>query len=56
MTGRRGVRWRCTGFDADARPPAAPAVQVGQRVLDTLDAAEAALPAQEKTRSLLPFF
>ena len=28
--------------------------EVGQAILDTLDAAEAALPAQAETRSLLP--
>lgn len=30
--------------------------EVGQAILDTLDAAEAALPAQAEARSLLPFF
>ncbi|KAL4432824.1 hypothetical protein ABPG77_008150 [Micractinium sp. CCAP 211/92] len=30
--------------------------EVGQAVLDTLDAAEAALPAAQEVKSLLPFF
>lgn len=29
--------------------------EVGQAVLDALDAAEAALPAQQEVKSLLPF-